>query len=124
MLKNSKQTNSEAAVSPSSVVETTTLKPRKKLSFKEPEIFNYLKLKKPFKKSKPSPLQLMRSTTSVDFIFDENPFEEENDDLEELEVKVYTDNAVYGIRLSRSCKEKKERGATGYRAGINYNYMS
>ncbi|XP_043526400.1 capon-like protein isoform X3 [Frieseomelitta varia] len=85
MLKNSKQTNSEAAVvSPSSVVDTTP-KPRKKLSFKEPEIFNYLKLKKPFKKSKPPPLQLTRSTTSVDFSFDENPFEEENDDLEELE---------------------------------------
>lgn len=94
MLKNSKQMNSEAAVSSSSgpagssVVETTP-KPRKKLSFKEPEIFNYLKLKKPFKKSKPPPLQLTRSVTSVDFTFDENPFEEENDDLEELEVKVY-----------------------------------
>ncbi|KAK1124014.1 hypothetical protein K0M31_007043 [Melipona bicolor] len=84
MLKNSKQTNYEATMSPSSAVETTP-KPRKKLSFKEPEIFNYLKLKKPFKKSKPPPLQLTRSTTSVDFSFDENSFEEENDDLEELE---------------------------------------
>lgn len=94
MLKNSKQTNSETAVSPSSGpaspsgVETTP-KPRKKLSFKEPEIFNYLKLKKPFKKTKSPPIQLTHSTTSVDFSFDENPFEEENDDLEELEVKVY-----------------------------------
>ncbi|XP_017762827.1 PREDICTED: capon-like protein [Eufriesea mexicana] len=95
MLKNStKQTNSDAAVLPSSGptspsgVETTP-KPRKKLSFKEPEIFNYLKLKKPFGKSKPPPLQLTRSPGSVDFSFDENRFEEENDDLEELEVKVY-----------------------------------
>lgn len=94
MLKNStKQTNSDAPVSPSSGpanpsgVETP--KPRKKLSFKEPEIFNYLKLKKPFRKMKLPSLQLTHSISAVDFSFDENPFEEENDDLEELEVKVY-----------------------------------
>lgn len=97
MLKNStKQVNSADASASSasgpaspSAVETTP-KPRKKLSFKEPEILNYLKLRKPFGKPKPPPLQLTRSTGSVDFNFDENPFEEENDDLEELEVKVTT----------------------------------
>lgn len=97
MLKNStKQTNSDAPVSPGSgpanpsgVVVETTPKPRKKLSFKEPEIFNYLKLKKPFRKMKLPPLRLTHSVSAVDFSFDENPFEEENDDLEELEVKVY-----------------------------------
>lgn len=93
MLKNStKQTNSDAPVSPGSgpanpsgVVVETTPKPRKKLSFKEPEIFNYLKLKKPFRKMKLPPLRLTHSVSAVDFSFDENPFEEENDDLEELE---------------------------------------
>ncbi|XP_026672003.1 capon-like protein isoform X4 [Ceratina calcarata] len=89
MLKNSRQAGSEASpgsgpTNPSGVVETTP-KPRKKLSFKEPEIFNYLKLKKPFGKSKPSPPQPQLTRSSVDFSFDENPFEEENDDLEELE---------------------------------------
>lgn len=96
MLKNStKQANPESTVSPGSGPASpsgaeTTPKPRKKLSFKEPEIFNYMKLRKPFGKAKPPPLQLTRSTPSVNFSFDENPFEEENDDLEELEVKAYT----------------------------------
>ncbi|XP_076385383.1 uncharacterized protein LOC100882661 isoform X2 [Megachile rotundata] len=90
MLKNSKQINSaDASVSPASGPASpctdSTPKPRKKLSFKEPEILSYLKLRKPFGKPKPPPLQLARSTSSVDFSFDENPFEEENDDLEELE---------------------------------------
>lgn len=76
---------------------TVDQKPRKKLSFKEPEILNYLRSKKPFAKpfakpkpkakSKPPPLQLLAQRGPNDFSFDENPFEEENDDLEELEVK-------------------------------------
>ncbi|XP_054013180.1 capon-like protein isoform X2 [Hylaeus anthracinus] len=90
MLKNStKQASTEVPSSTNpgrgspSGAETTP-KPRKKLSFKEPEILNYLRSKRPFGKSKPPPLQLTRSNT-IDFSFDENPFEEENDDLEELE---------------------------------------
>lgn len=60
----------------------TTPRPRKKLSFKEPETFNHLKLRKPLGRPK-----LMYAQSSIDSTFDENPFEEENDDLDELEVK-------------------------------------
>ncbi|EFN86032.1 capon-like protein isoform X2 [Harpegnathos saltator] len=58
----------------------TTPRPRKKLSFKEPEIFNSLKMRKSLPR-----LKLMHTQNSVDLSFDENPFEEENDDLDELE---------------------------------------
>ncbi|XP_011269913.1 capon-like protein isoform X2 [Camponotus floridanus] len=60
----------------------TTPRPRKKLSFKEPsrEIFNYLKMRKPSVRPK-----LLQAQNSVDLSFDENPFEEENEDLDELE---------------------------------------
>nr|KAF7431988.1 hypothetical protein H0235_004912 [Vespula pensylvanica] len=62
-----------------------SLKPRKKLSFKEPEtIFNHLKLRRPFVRAKTTSLQPVRSA-SIDINLDENPFEEENDELEELE---------------------------------------
>lgn len=60
----------------------TTPRPRKKLSFKEPEIFNYLKMRKPSMRPK-----MLHAQNSVDLSFDENPFEEENEDLDELEVK-------------------------------------
>lgn len=60
----------------------TTPRPRKKLSFKEPETFNYLKIRKPLSRPK-----LSHTQNSIDLSFDENPFEEENDDLDELEVK-------------------------------------
>lgn len=60
----------------------TTPRPRKKLSFKEPETFNYLKMRKPSTRSK-----LLHSQNSFDLSFDENPFEEENENLDELEVK-------------------------------------
>lgn len=56
-----------------------TLRPRKKLSFKEPEIFGYcMKLRKPGFKPKPVP----------ELSVDEQPFEEENDDIDELEVQM------------------------------------
>ncbi|XP_032665802.1 capon-like protein isoform X2 [Odontomachus brunneus] len=58
----------------------TTPRPRKKLSFKEPETFNSLKMRKPLPR-----LKLLHTQNSVDLSFDENPFEEENDDLDELE---------------------------------------
>ncbi|KMQ94781.1 carboxyl-terminal pdz ligand of neuronal nitric oxide synthase protein [Lasius niger] len=58
----------------------TTPRPRKKLSFKEPEIFNYLKMRKPSTRHK-----LLHAQNSIDLSFDENPFEEENEDLDELE---------------------------------------
>ncbi|XP_014486785.1 PREDICTED: capon-like protein isoform X2 [Dinoponera quadriceps] len=58
----------------------TTPRPRKKLSFKEPETFNSLKLRKPVPR-----LKLIHTQNSVNLSFDENPFEEENDDLDELE---------------------------------------
>lgn len=60
----------------------TTPRPRKKLSFKEPETFSSLKMRKPVPR-----LKLIHTQNSVDLSFDENPFEEENDDLDELEVK-------------------------------------
>ena len=59
-------------------------RPRKKLSFKEPEIFNYLRMRKPSFRSKNS-IQTPPPRTTVSLI--ENPFEEENGDLDELEVK-------------------------------------
>lgn len=59
----------------------TTPRPRKKLSFKEPETHNSLKSRKPVPR-----LKLLHTQSSVDLSFDENPFEEENDDLDELEV--------------------------------------
>ncbi|XP_015604335.1 dystrophin-like protein 1 isoform X4 [Cephus cinctus] len=59
-------------------------RPRKKLSFKEPEIFGYyMKMKKPSSSLKSSLQQSVSSTSG--FTFDENPFEEENVDLDELE---------------------------------------
>ncbi|XP_046816238.1 capon-like protein isoform X2 [Vespa crabro] len=62
-----------------------SFKPRKKLSFKEPDtIFNHLKLRRPFVRAKTTSSQPVRST-SIDINLDENPFEEENDELEELE---------------------------------------
>ncbi|KAI4503815.1 hypothetical protein M0802_001218 [Mischocyttarus mexicanus] len=62
-------------------------KPRKKLSFKEPEtIFNHLKLRRPFVRTKTSSsLQQPVRSASIDVNIDENPFEEENDEFEELE---------------------------------------
>lgn len=71
-----------ASPGPSSPLGFETPRPRKKLSFKEPEAFNCLKLRKPSVRPK-----LMLSQNSVDLSFDENPFEEENEDLDELEVK-------------------------------------
>lgn len=62
----------------------TTPRPRKKLSFKEPEILkNYLKIRRPSAR----PPKLLHAQNSIDLSFDENPFEEENEDLDELEVK-------------------------------------
>ncbi|XP_011166024.2 capon-like protein isoform X2 [Solenopsis invicta] len=69
-----------ASPGPSSPLGFETPRPRKKLSFKEPEAFNCLKLRKPSVRPK-----LMLSQNSVDLSFDENPFEEENEDLDELE---------------------------------------
>lgn len=61
-------------------------RPRKKLSFKEPEFFGYLKMRKPTIKVKPvgttSPKDNRTSAP-----LDEEPFAEENMDYEELEVK-------------------------------------
>ncbi|KAL6263488.1 hypothetical protein P5V15_006279 [Pogonomyrmex californicus] len=58
----------------------TTPRPRKKLSFKEPEAFNSLKIRKPSTRPR-----LIHAQNSIDLSFDENPFEEENEDLDELE---------------------------------------
>lgn len=73
----------------------TTPRPRKKLSFKEPETFNSLKIRKPLPR-----LKLMHTQNSVDLSFDENPFEEENDDLDELEVKGTVVRAGASLRTS------------------------
>lgn len=74
-----------SSVSTASECESS-IKPRKKLSFKEPDtIFNHLKLRKPFVRAKTTSIQPVRSA-SIDINLDENPFEEENDELEELEV--------------------------------------
>lgn len=87
MLKNSSKsamasTELPMPTSPSPLGFETTPRPRKKLSFKEPEIFNYFKMRKPSMRSK-----LLHSQNSFDLSFDENPFEEENENLDELEVK-------------------------------------
>lgn len=75
---------STSSPGPASPLGFETPRPRKKLSFKEPsrEIFNYLKMRKPSVRPK-----LLQTQNSVDLSFDENPFEEENEDLDELEVK-------------------------------------
>lgn len=74
-------TTSDEVASPSSsaeAVEGTSTRPRKKLSFKEPEFLGRIRMNK-------SKRQLTRNQS---FSFDENPFEEENSDLEELEVQL------------------------------------
>lgn len=67
------------------------LKPRKKLSFKEPEIFSYLKLKRPFARAaKPA---LAAAATQPDVTLDEKLVEESCcEDIDELEV--HTHNRV------------------------------
>jgi hypothetical protein len=60
----------------------STPRPRKKLSFKEPEALNHMKSRKSLIRPK-----LIFAQNSVNLSFDENPFEEENEDLDELEVK-------------------------------------
>ncbi|XP_011337833.1 capon-like protein isoform X3 [Ooceraea biroi] len=65
--------------SPGSPFEMTP-RPRKKLSFKEPETLNHMKSRKSLIRPK-----LILAQNSVDLSFDENPFEEENEDLDELE---------------------------------------
>lgn len=140
MLKNSRQAGGGSDVSvstnpgPGSPVALETPKPRKKLSFKEPEILNYLRSKKPFSKPRPPPLQLARSAANVDFSFDENPFEEENDDLEELEVYVQAQacirafgrqrgyrpfTGVQGLRVARRAYHEKASSRNRRRRGGN-----
>lgn len=63
---------------------TVTPRPRKKLSFKEPEIFSIFKRKSLLRKKPPA---LARTTTPTSISFDESVFREENEDLEELEVQ-------------------------------------
>jgi len=67
----------------------TTPRPRKKLSFKEPETLNCLKMRKPSTRPR-----LIHAQNSIDLSFDENPFEEENEDLDELEVKSLFDRNI------------------------------
>lgn len=93
MLKNSLRSTAMASSEPSTPASPglrasplgfeTTPRPRKKLSFKEPETFNGLKMRKPSTRSR-----LLHTQNSIDLSFDENPFEEENEDLDELEVKI------------------------------------
>jgi len=98
MLKNSLRGTAMASSEPSTPASPgpssplgfeTTPRPRKKLSFKEkPETFNFFKLRKPSIRPR-----LIHAQNSIDLSFDENPFEEENEDLDELEVKslLYSD---------------------------------
>jgi len=76
----------------------TTPRPRKKLSFKEPETLNCLKMRKPSTRPR-----LIHAPNSVDLSFDENPFEEENEDLDELEVK-----SLFGRNISFIEQEMNE----------------
>ncbi|KYN11042.1 Dystrophin-like protein 1 [Trachymyrmex cornetzi] len=90
MLKNSLRGTAMASSEPSTPASPgpssplgfeTTPRPRKKLSFKEkPETFNFFKLRKPSTRPR-----LIHAQNSIDLSFDENPFEEENEDLDELE---------------------------------------
>ncbi|XP_018057851.1 PREDICTED: dystrophin-like protein 1 isoform X2 [Atta colombica] len=90
MLKNSLRGTAMASSEPSTPASPgpssplgfeTTPRPRKKLSFKEkPETFNFFKLRKPSIRPR-----LIHAQNSIDLSFDENPFEEENEDLDELE---------------------------------------
>lgn len=60
-------------------------KPRKKLSFKEPEFFGYLKIRKPSFRTKSSNVTTSRENiTHVPL--NEDTFKEEDEDYEELEV--------------------------------------
>lgn len=63
-------------------------RPRKKLSFKEPEFFGYLKLKKPFTKNKP-PQPLIEHVPSIsEGNLTDNLFDEDDETFKaELEVK-------------------------------------
>ena len=79
-LKKQSSTNSDDPPSTPGGTEGTP-RPRKKLSFKEPEIFGILRMQKSQHRHRPPPLAFNKN-----FSFDENPFEEENSDLEELEV--------------------------------------
>jgi len=76
----------------------TTPRPRKKLSFKEPETLDCLKMRKPSTRPR-----LIHAPNSVDLSFDENPFEEENEDLDELEVK-----SLFGRNISFIEQEMNE----------------
>ncbi|XP_012279542.1 capon-like protein isoform X2 [Orussus abietinus] len=93
------------------------VKPRKKLSFKEPEFFG--KLKRPFSRNKP-PLAHSLSTPA-DLSFDENPLEEENVDLEELESQAMRVVRTVGqafevchkLSLNTPSEERQEREREG-----------
>uniref|UniRef100_A0A0C9QDM8 CG42673 protein n=1 Tax=Fopius arisanus TaxID=64838 RepID=A0A0C9QDM8_9HYME len=61
-------------------------RPRKKLSFKEPEFFGYLRMKKPSFRAKPPVLNPPPATHQQTRVsLDELPFEEEDEDFEELQ---------------------------------------
>lgn len=85
-----------------------TPRPRKKLSFKEPETYNNLHLK--MRKSV-RPKLMIHAQNSLDLSFDENPFEEENDDLDELEVKGARERRrISRARLSETLtREKRDK---------------
>lgn len=82
-------------------------RPRKKLSFKEPEIFNYLRMRKPSFRSKPA-VATPSPRTTVSFV--ENPLEEENGELDELEVKITKGELVpFFTETNNLVRQKSER---------------
>ena len=80
---------SENTSSGSPVDAEGAVRPRKKLSFKEPEFFGYLKLKKPLPKNKQPPLMEHCVTPSVESNLIESLLNEDDEAFKaELEVKL------------------------------------
>ncbi|XP_012525968.1 capon-like protein isoform X2 [Monomorium pharaonis] len=110
-----------ASPGPSSPLGFETPRPRKKLSFKEPEAFNCLKLRKPSTRSR-----LLLAQNSVDHSFDENPFEEENENLDELESQAMRVVRTVGqafevchkLSISNTTEERGEKDGENH--GENY----
>ena len=81
--------NGSGNSSPGSPVDVeVAVRPRKKLSFKEPEFFGYLRLRKPLQKSKQPPLIEHCVTPATESNLNDSLFDEDDEAFKaELEVK-------------------------------------
>lgn len=93
--------NGSGNSSPGSPVDVEgTVRPRKKLSFKEPEFFGYLKLKKPLPKNKQPPLMEYCLTPATESNLNDSLFEEDDKAFKaELEVN-FEMSKMFSVYLS------------------------